>query len=178
MEGRIAVAQALIEELTHQFFERRDNHRVRLPGRGHSSLLLPVPPISEDTELTVTVAGTELDPENYEINLESRKYPRLLHTTGVWPRGKLVSIVGSFGYVEADGSTPRLIKDLTKRLVVHNIARIGDVAGQRDSQIVREKLGNYEYELRQDAAQGSGAFGDPKIDRTLAMFTPTTITTV
>lgn len=181
--GRIAIAQALIERLTKQFFEKRADYVLKLKGRGHDTLWLPVPPVSESSVASVRIAGDDedIDPETYEVEMDlpdGRMNPKLVRTYGTWSESYKYVITGDFGFVEADESTPLEIKDLAKRLVVYNLPKIGDVGGQRESEIIREKLRDYEYQLSEAAQSRLGPFGDRKIDRLIAMFTRTMITTV
>lgn len=174
LNARIVAAQEFIEQVTGRFFEKRDNYVLRLDGRGHDTLFLPVPPASANSITEVTVSDDVLDSSLYEYpftkNPDSRYNPILLRIGGTWPSGTLnVKITGSFGFIEEDETTPPLIKDLCKRIVMWNIRPLSETAEANKRDIVEEQLGDYRYRLREKASRG-GVFGDGYIDSLLTMY--------
>ena len=96
----------------------------------------------------------------------------------VWPRGQQnVMVRGVFGYTEPDGSptgsTPTLIRQVTKLLVMRDLPRLTDLDRREDAQrrwrLTSERTRDQAYTL--EALKLQGAFtGDPEIDNILVAF--------
>jgi hypothetical protein len=175
IEDRIALACATVNALTHCFFEKREEYVVKMDGRGHDTLFLPVPPVSTSAIDGVTVDGESVDSEYFEVLMpefpDGRYNPKLRHLTSIWPKGKSnIVITGDFGFVEADESTPLLIQDVVKRIVMWNLPKIGDADAQKAGQIIRESLRDYSYQLADPSKIPQGFFRDLKVDTILARF--------
>lgn len=91
-------------------------------------------------------------------------------------RGKQNQIAkGVFGFVEADGSTPDLIRDAMLMLVVNTTTQIttGSSGGGPAGPIVRERTDRHEVEYG-DPGAGAGLDSalatDPKVEEILAMY--------
>jgi hypothetical protein len=101
--------------------------------------------------------------------------------TAVWNKGAAnVTIVGDFGFVEADGtSPPPLIKDACKRIAIWNMPKLGDADAARKRDIIAESIQDYSYRLSDAAGESRvGLFDDPMIDQILARYRRTAITAV
>ena len=176
-------ASRRIDRVTGWWFEART---LTLPfdGQGTECLWLPAPVVSltsvsiDGVALTlgdVLVYGSTAAPR------QSLRAPRLARKNGVrWPQGrKNVSVVGSFGFVESDGTTPTEIRDVCVRLAVRELGLITDAAAQGERQrgrVFRETTDGHSYELAGVLPGAVGAWrqggltGDPDIDVTLAAF--------
>lgn len=120
----IAIACQLIDAATGQWFEPRAGDYL-LDGSGTHELYLNIP-IIQVTELYINWSETLADETWYIVrnNLgagwpDDRRNPRiqLKNRAGVFARGNANQrIVGRFGFVEADLSTPLLIKRAAVRL--------------------------------------------------------------
>jgi hypothetical protein len=96
----------------------------------------------------------------------------------IFPRGtQNVEVKGVFGYTDVDGSTtggtPRLLREVCKRLVVRELPRLRDVDAREDAQkryrLTQERTRDQGYTL--EALKLHGVFtGDPEIDGLLVMF--------
>lgn len=97
----------------------------------------------------------------------------------VWTRGQQnVSVVASLGITKANGTSPPTdIRDVCLRLVMRNLARLTDAAGQsarRSAEVVRETTDGHSYELGGTLPGAAGAWrrggltGDADIDVVLA----------
>lgn len=188
-QDRIDLAQAYIEKRLYPlFFERRDAVVLRVDGRGHDTIFLTVPPISEDaiTEIALLSYGADpsiIDATTYEVDADSDA-PRLIRTAGSWAKGtRNIRVTGSFGYVEWTTAeppvaiTPRLIKDLTIRLAVYDLQNATDAVGNKSDRLIEEKKSDYSYKLEELSGTG-GDFGDTRIDRIMMMFRPSTMISV
>jgi len=180
IQGRITLAQQFIETLTSRFFEKRINYEVLLNGTGHSTLFLPIPPINGTNAITSVVVSDEvLSSDSYKYPLrqmpDDRFNPRIIYIDSIWPKGELnVKIVGSFGFVEVDETTPPIIKDLCKRISVWALPSMTDKSAAREANLVEEWLGDYRYKLGEISSRG-GVFGDTRIDNILAMYRKRTV---
>jgi len=181
--ARIAIAQQNIELLTGRFFEVRTGFKLILDGSGLNRLLLSIPPKDGTTAITeVKINDGILDATEYKYTLrtfpDDRFNPKIVLVSGTWPKGTLnIEITGDFGFVEADGTVPPLIKQLCKMLTIWELPKLTDSAAGRSTQIIEEELGDYRYKLSEISRSG-GFFGDQKIDRILSMYRTRTITTV
>lgn len=176
-------ASRRIDRVTGWWFEART---LTLPfdGQGTECLWLPAPVVSltsvsiDGVALTlgdVLVYGSTAAPR------QSLRAPRLARKNGVrWPQGRRnVSVVGSFGFVESDGTTPAEIRDVCVRLAHRELGLITDAAAQGERQrgrVFRETTDGHSYELAGVLPGAVGAWrqggltGDPEIDVTLASY--------
>jgi len=179
---RISLAQSFIEQLTGCFYEKREDYVFKFDGPGHDLIWLPVPPVSTEAISSVTIDGDEVDSEDYEIIMpkfpDGRYNPKLRKLYGIWPKGKSnIIVTGDFGFVEEDGSTPPIVKDLCKRVTIWNLPEISDDEKQKSSRLVEESLKDYSYKLS-EVASGGGFFGDSKIDRLISLLKKPAIKTI
>jgi len=138
----IAWAQ-FIELATGQFFESRAAE-FTMDGNDSDTLFLPIPIIDCSAVYANSDMVNALNTQNYTVYnrrgpvQDDRKNPKIVWTTrfigGFMPhvsaRGQGCifgkgyqnqKIVGNFGFVEADGSTPYLIKRALIRLVIRDL---------------------------------------------------------
>jgi len=137
---QITLWQQFIERACRQWFEPRTVN-LKCDGNGSDFLPFSVPVISI-SELKVNNSEAVLDPSRYRVYNanpmpDDRRNPRIrlisysrdIYTDSVAYGGRSVflkggqnqSIIGVFGFVEADGSTPELIKHALLKLVVEKI---------------------------------------------------------
>ena len=180
--SRITLAQSFIERILGIVFEKKTALTLKVDGRGHPLIWLPLPPVSESAITSIKYLysdGTEevVDASEYFVDMpqypDGRLNPTLVNRSGVWTKGiKNYSITGDFGFVDVDGqgvcTTPVEIKRLCKLITKWALPEITDDAGRRANQIVAESLKDYSYSL--DAKIKRGMFGDPEIDGILGMF--------
>lgn len=172
-----------IDDLTGWWFESRAL-TLTLDGSGARHLHLPAPAI---TITRVAVDDTDLDLADVlnigkPTGLSTERWnPKLLRAGGyAWPRGtRNITVVGTFGFVEADGTVPLPIQEACVRLVVRSLPLLANAAGQEDRRrtlITKETTDGHSYELgqgeigRRAAWRFSGATGDPEIDVVLARY--------
>jgi hypothetical protein len=186
-------ASRFVDRVTGLFFELRKAQTYRLDGEDSPVLELPAPCI---TLTSVTISGAAVtDLTTSVVNRNRREtddfwHPRLEWVTqytrserafGVasrvrrWPRGQQnVVVVGDFGFVEADGSTPRLIRRAVRLLVIAIATPAGAMSTEQQnaSRIVSESFGNYSYTLSDTAlaASQSGVTGQAEVDAILLQF--------
>lgn len=176
-------ASRYIDDATGQWFEPRAA-TLRLDGTGLDWLALPSPPVA----LTgVALDGTALVVGDLLVDgtpgelPDRRRAPQLIRPSGCWARGRRnVVVVGSFGFVEADlTSPPPAIREACLRLAVRNLARIADAEGQverRAGEVFRETTDGHSYErggVLPGAPGGwrnNGLTGDPDVDRALERY--------
>jgi hypothetical protein len=194
-QALLDAATAFIDDYTGQWFEPREL-TLDLDGTDGELLWLPAPPLRIDSVSVDDVAldlatdvvtyGPPLHRDNPRL-ARRRTAPFTLHThygarrTPVWRRGQQnVRIVGSFGYVAQDGTSPPAeIRLAALRLAIRDLALLTDVAGQgerRRGDLVSETTDGSSYTLAgaQANAPGgwrrSGTTGDPDIDRALLRY--------
>lgn len=141
VKAQITMWQQFIERATRQWFEPRDA-QFNVDGNGSDTLLFGVP-IIDINEIRINDSTTALDPTMYRVYNanpypDDRKNPRIKLTrnetrdvfispilTGsrfAFRKGRQNQYIdGTFGYVEADGTTPELIKHALTKLVVEKI---------------------------------------------------------
>lgn len=153
-ENYIKDAMDYIDEQTGQFFNKR-NGEFQLEGNNSPVLFFPVP-IIEIEELIINSLDQELlegEDKDFvafkgrQMPQDDRRNPKIKLNVGrgrdsifvgvtgrVFAKNTLTHITGSFGFLEADGSTPRLIKRATKILAIGKLnqpivktAGVGDV---------------------------------------------------
>ena len=176
----IALASRTIERITGRFFEPR-RQRIELDGLGSSELLLDEPIIAvEKIEIGGggPVSGATIYNRHITQGLmlpDDRQNPRI--HLGFPCGARNVRVTGLFGYTEPDGSptgtTPLLIREACKRLVVREIPLLSDTGRREDARqrfrILQEKTREQSYTLDKLAHPGA-LTGDPDIDDILALF--------
>lgn len=186
----IDLASRYIDAITGRFFEAREM-TVDLEGRGAPVLLLGVPIIALSRLMLVGETGEgEIEPGDFRVynrhlaqklaSPDDRENPKVALLGGrVFPDGyQNVRLEGVFGYTEHDGSpcgkTPRLIREVCKKLVIRELPLLGDAAKRDDAQrrwrLISEKTRDQSYTLANVASTGAMT-GDTEIDTVLAMFT-------
>lgn len=137
-ESMIKSKMQFVDRATRQFFNKRTG-TFEIEGSNTPVMYFPVP-IIEITSLVINSTDsilTEGDDFDFvafkgrELPTDDRKNPRIKLNVGrgrdsifigsisnrVFARNTLTTVVGSFGYLEADGSTPEGIKDAMKLLI-------------------------------------------------------------
>lgn len=177
-------ASRRIDDLTGWWFESR-TLTLTLDGTGARHLRLPAPAIA----LTrVAVDGSDLDLVDDVVNVGApagpafeRHNPKLLRAGGIaWPRGsRNVTVVGRFGFVEADETAPLAIQEACLRLAVRALPRFTDPTAADEARralITKETTDGHSYELgtgdigKRAAWRFGGATGDPEVDVILARY--------
>jgi hypothetical protein len=202
LDNLILDAMDFIDRHTRQFFNKRDftealGNAIKFEGNNSRVIFFPVPIISI-TSIRKNNEDALLDLEDVKI-FDSRALPddrrnpmiKLIRddhdifvvNTGRFLRGTITTIDGSFGFLEPDGSTPRLIQRATLKLAVIYAARsIGESASQAANAsgkgaIKREKTDLHEIEYYDPnntnsnaTSVGTGLSGDDEIDDIIAAF--------
>lgn len=186
-----------IDKYTGQWFNKREFLGAnKLTFEGSNSYILHFSvPIIEVVSLTLNEDVAAMLPENYRVYNsrtipDDRKNPRikLLSTdTSVYQNnlggfsGKFNKylrqcIEGSFGFLEADGSTPEAIKWATARLVMTQLQYDPEEAISEKS-IKKEKVDIHEVEYFNTNSSTSGGSsssslitGDTELDRIIKMY--------
>jgi hypothetical protein len=176
----IALASRTIERITGRFFEPR-RQRIELDGLGSSELLLDEPIIAIeriDIGGGSPVSGATIYNRHITQGLmlpDDRQNPRI--RLGFPCGARNVRVTGLFGYTEPDGSptgtTPLLIREACKRLVVREIPLLADTGRREDVRqryrILQERTREQSYTLDRLAHPGA-LTGDPDIDDILVQF--------
>lgn len=140
VDAAIKINQQFIERATRQWFYSRPL-TLQLDGNSSDTLHLPVPIVSLDS-LTINDNDTVLDAEFYRVYdskdlPDDRWNPRIKLRRGnvdlfqdpfrtdrplIFRKGRQnQTLVGNFGFVESDGSTPELIKRALLVLVIEKL---------------------------------------------------------
>lgn len=194
----IQQAMDLIDESTGQFFNKRDGS-FPLEGRNTPLMHFPVP-IIEITELRINSSDTTLkEGEDFDFvafkgrqnPADDRRNPRIKLNIGrgrssiftnsitsrVFIQGALTHFTGSFGFLEADGSTPLLVQRATAILVMKDInepigSSLSVTAGS--GPLKRLKVDLHEQEFFENSSNKesvkSTASGDAEVDRIIALY--------
>ncbi len=167
VEQRIKLSQQMIENLTGRFFELRSDYSMKIDGTGYDMLWLQVPPVSENTELVISISGEVIDVSEYQIIMpnfpDGRFNPKIMKANGIWSKGKSnIEITGNFGFVDKEGNTPIDIIDLCTRIVIWGIEKRADTDAAKSKRIVEESIKTFSYRLRD--VNTNGQFGDEYID--------------
>ena len=163
LEASIRANQQFINRATRQWFNPR-SLTLELDGNSTDTLLLPIPIISVSS-MRINDSAYVLDPSSYRVYNgrdlpDDRQNPRIKLRRGdvnifsnpgppsrglVFRKGRQNQhITGVFGYTEADGSTPDLIKRALTLLVVEKISNpvlgppVGDPAAGPTGAVLRE----------------------------------------
>lgn len=170
-------ASSHIDAVTGQWFEPRTK-TLRFDGTGAELLWLAVPLISLTS---CSLAGDPLVPGDVVIygapGTEERRNPKLARVLkNVWTEGpQNVEIVGSWGFVEADLSTPWEIREACLRLVIRAIPLLS-AESTATMDVKKETTDGHSYERFDRTSSTAGAWrfggltGDPAIDTVLARF--------
>lgn len=154
-EELILDAMQFIDDQTGQFFNKRSG-TFQIEGENSPTMFFPVP-IIEITSLVINSTDTELfegeDKDFFAFKgrrqpTDDRRNPRIKLNVGrgrdsiftgsisnrVFAKHSLTTIEGAFGFLEADGTTPRPIKKATKILVIQQLNKpIATSAGSGDT---------------------------------------------
>ena len=187
----LASAVSDLEGATGRFFIPKSG-TMELRGQGVVRLFVPHPIV----ELTaVSVRGTAVDLDLLDVNdgvdpggtEDPRDNPwiewlsdpfavsYLAPESGTWPpetAGPVVVLTGTFGYLEADGSTPQPILDALIRLTLRQLVPVTDAEGQGDllrGAVIMEQTAGRSYQLAQGKLS-SGMFLDREIDRVIQRY--------
>lgn len=187
----LASAVSELEAATGRFFVPRSG-TLELRGGGLPRLFVPAPIV----ELTaVSVRGAVVDLDVLDVNDgvqiggdDPRDNPWVDWLTGdpfsvaylqpeggVWPAdsaGPVVVLTGTFGYLEADGTTPQPILDVLIRLTLRQLVPVTDSEGQGDlmrGAVIMEQTAGRSYQLAQGKLS-SGMFLDREIDRVIQRY--------
>lgn len=191
--------QRVIENITRQFFVAKEM-TWDLDGNGSTLLQLPVPIVSVSALYINNNFTTEVDSTSYRVyngrgdsGPDDRKNPRIRLVTGeesifsgtgsVRRHGQVfeigeqnIRVEGTFGYLEADGSTPAPIQYALRKLVSVSAARgpLGSAGAQAAGPVVEEETDRHrlEYSDAQNATKmwSVSGTGDAEIDAILAMY--------
>mgnify|MGYP001240412518 CR=1 FL=1 len=205
LQGLIRVASQMIDRWTGRWFEPRSRTFI-VDGPGADTVMLnhPICAISDiqflssdlDTGGPVELAGVRIYNRHLTqllLSPDDRENPRLEWATDFvqrhcpwpyWPRGNQnIQITGIFGYTDPDGvspygSTPVLIEQACKMLVVRLLTPLGNAQAQQDQALANRitKMRTRDQEITWAAPSTSGGggtaggamSGDIAIDRILA----------
>ena len=202
-EEFILDAMAFIDRHTRQWFNKRifdDAKPFPIEGNNSKTLFLPVPiiditridkapPVGETIEANnyIVFSGRDLpdDRRNPMIKLRKENDDVLFAGAGRWMRGVSYHLIGSFGFLEADGSTPRLIQRATLKLsIMYASKSVGEAglesaASGNTGAVKREKTDMHEIEYYDPNAGsgkgsglnvGTGLSGDDEVDDIIAAY--------
>lgn len=124
IEASIRLQTRLVDKITHQWFVPVEKSLL-LDGDGSPVLMLDFPIIELDElyvdEVLVPVAHRRVYNGNSRGN-DDRDCPMIELVTGMFREGSQnVRVVGTFGFVEDDGSIPEPIKYATLKLVIRDL---------------------------------------------------------
>lgn len=168
----IEMAEQYIETMTGQHFYDKSVQPMTLYGRDSKTIFLPVHIISCDH---IDVNEETIDSDRYRVYNrympDDRHNPKVVFDFDI-PEKATVDIYGDFGFVEEDGSTPKMIEYAIKKMVINEVPLMTDSEGQDEKKrgrIIREKSDKYEYELS-DVMAREDLTGDPDIDRVIIRY--------
>lgn len=175
-------ASAFVDRVTGWFFEPRAL-TLRLDGRGHASIELPVPPIRLDALAVEHEGVLSTGPEDLVVVgapvIPAFDAPRLTLRHGRrFPRGVAnFTATGLWGYTEPDGTpegrTPPAIRVVTMQLALRAFPLLGDIEAWSDARLrwrlLEERTRDQSYKL---GAPPFATFitGDPEIDLVLMRY--------
>lgn len=167
-----------LEEFCEQFFERRVL-TLTLDGTGDEELYLPIPIVSLDT-LINNVTNDSFNASYIVVYNRlipnDRRSPKIMLSSGSFPEGfQNITVTGTFGYVELDGSPPPALEEAAMKLLVH--IALQPLVGSADydlelssDRLIKEKTETYFYELSPSGFSSGGPTGIPSIDIILNRF--------
>lgn len=197
-EEIIANAMEFIDEQTGQFFNKRGG-TYEIEGNNTPTMFFPVPIINIEKLL---INGTNIElvegAENDFVAFKGRQRPRDdrrnpkiklnmgtaghnifsgTYSTGIFAKGTLTKIVGDFGFLNPDGSTPRQIKHATMLLAARDINKAAATTASPTSAgagpLKRVRVDLHEKEFFEDksaTSKGSVSSGIPVVDQIIAKF--------
>lgn len=201
LQDFIVEAMAFIDRHTRQWFNARtfdDTNPILIEGNNSEVLFLPVPIISISS-LRKQPDSQVLDPTFYQV-FNSRAFPDdrknpmiklrqedddvLFVSSGKFMRGVRARLTGVFGFLEPDGSTPKMIQRATLKLaLIYASKTLGEQAAESAEggdvgPIKRERTDLHEIEYfdpRTSASkaalnEGSGLSGDDYVDDVIAAY--------
>lgn len=197
----IQLYERYVDQMTGQWFYPRDLEMI-LDGNGSKLLQLGVPIIRLD-ELYLNDGAVALEANFYtvynRIVPDDRRNPRIklndvaragsdfysMMVTGsasMFERGQQnQKLVGCFGFVEADGTAPTLIKYATKKLISMHTTKLGTGGGSSSAGPVveewtdRHRIRYSEKGLGSGSSSGMSGTGDPELDLILSQYRRPTI---
>lgn len=198
LNGFIDEAMSFIDRHTRQWFNARQA-TLRVFGWNAPLLHLYVPIISIDSILlNEDSPGSTLDPSVYRIHNsrttpDDRRNPRILLVRQdfdifnleprVFQAERTTKIVGTFGFLEEDGSTPLAIQRATLKLAVLRAINTPGLSAKKTASkeglgaIKRERTDLHETEyfspeesVQSNASQSAGVSGDSEVDSIIAAY--------
>ena len=187
----IDIQQEQLENLTRNFFESRAL-TLELDGDDTDVLLLNVPIISV-TNLFMNDDDNAADPTTYivyngrqkpqddrfnpkiAIKLFKRNIFQRVSQDRFWAGHRNQKVEGTFGFLEADDTVPKLIQYALTKMVIRNLNQdFGDDSAVLSSsgKLIKETSDGHSYELSEKAitSQSSGLTGDTEIDRIILRY--------
>lgn len=189
--------QNWIDHYCRQWFEPREMTWDR-DGNGTTLMQLPVPIISLESLYVNRDFDNALDVSRYKVYAgrgggegDDRKNPRIkilttsnsiFDGTGDLDSGGLIfqvgeknqRLVGTFGYVEPDGSTPRPVALALLKLVVRSARAglLGNTSSLPTGPVIEEETDRHRKKYADTVGAGGTAStsGDPEVDMFLAAF--------
>jgi hypothetical protein len=178
VEQLITIWSAYVDRACRQWFEARTLD-ARLDGNDSDTLFLPVPVI-ELTSRYFVYNGRSLpdDRQNPRVKLLSQDYRDIFRSRVYgqkFVRGKQNQrLVGSFGFVEQDGSTPELIKRAVIKLVISNAPTVAEKQGESGPVAFEMTDGHsIQYVTAEKLGFKSSGFAvtkDAEVDQILSMY--------
>lgn len=197
-ESLIENAMEFIDEQTGQFFNKRSG-TYQIEGNNTPTMFFPVPIINIEKLL---INGTDIElvegDDNDFVAFKGRQRPRDdrrnpkiklnmgtaahnifsgTYSTGIFAKGTRTTIIGDFGFLNPDGSTPKQIKQATMLLVARELnksaASTGSATSASAGQLKRIRVDLHEKEFFEDKAvssKGSVSSGIPVVDQIIAKF--------
>jgi len=198
----IVQAMAFIDRHTRQWFNARtfdDTKPIRIEGNNTEVLFLPIPIIQIDT-LQKDQNSQILDPTFYQV-FSGREFPDdrknpmiklrqedddvLFVSSGKFMRGVRCRLTGIFGFLEPDGSTPKMIQRATLKLaLIYASKTLGESAAESAEggdlgPVKRERTDLHEIEYfdprsstssKAGLHEGTGLSGDDYVDDVIAAY--------
>ena len=166
IEDGLKIATNIIDRLTGQWFESR-SHVVRLKGKGGNAYILPLFPITL-TKVEVDESETE-DYVLYNENPEDLRYPKICFNFDI-ENDKDIFITGDFGFVEADGSAPILIKKACIKLAIRELDNLYTEKEFFPGKVKSETTDGHSYTLMSSSEGGFSLTGDVEVDEILKIY--------
>jgi len=169
LQSLIEETEEKVEEWTGQWFEPRDKTITITANTDRTILPLPACPISITSMTTDEVSDTLT---NYRvptstIGPDDRRNPRIEAKDGYgWIVDSVVVIVGSFGFVDADGGVPSQITRLVHELI--KLQRSYDTASSSNNRHVDQFVTQLGVGGHSKAITRTGPTGNPVIDEIIA----------
>lgn len=191
IEAKIDKWMQYFDSKTRNWFNERDV-TANIEGNNTSILHFNVPILSI-TSIKLNGSSDIFDVSNYEVfnnnsQPDDRKNPRIkLYSgavptifqrinTGIFLRGTRSEIIGKFGFLEPDGTTPLMVQDAIMLLVVNEIknpidSQIQTGLGGINQQVRREKTDGHEKEFFENKRlSGVSSTGFRQVDEAIRMY--------